>query len=153
MKKIMLPLAISIAFIAGANATIAAPAGGEETKAFLGLNWSFGSGNVGGPEAVLGVSNCVFDGLGSVSGAKASAHVGFQDKLGLSKLKLTGLTGDTTMQAEIGLGYNFGSNSVFGVGGANFEYMAVGVDIYGSGGIQGYGGLHSIGQCGPEFVF
>lgn len=101
----------------------------------------------------MGISNCSFDGLGKVTGAKASAHVGVQGGLGISKLKLTGLTGDNTTQAEIGFGYSFGNSSLFGVGGVNFEYMAVGADIYGSQGIQGYGGLHTIGQCGPDLIF
>jgi hypothetical protein len=121
----------------------------ETTQAYAGINLVFGGGGVT-PEAVLGVTHGTTDTSNDVTGANASLHVGFGDGIGLNSVKLTGLAGDLDQWGELGLGYNFGSGSVFGVGAFADENLRAGVDLGFDGFFQGYVGLHSFDGFDPR---
>lgn len=115
------------------------------TKGFVGLQWTFGS-NATRPEAVIGLAYGKVDHNGDLTGAKASMHFSLSDVIAPAKVKLTGLVGESDVQAEIGLGYDLDGQAFFGVGGLNTQYFSGGADIDFSGGLEGYIGLHSIGE-------
>lgn len=115
------------------------------TKGFIGLNWTFGS-KASGPEAVIGVAHGNVDSSGEMKGAKAAVHFYLSNDFAPGKVKLTGLFGNTDAQAEIGLGYHLGDLSWFGVVGVNTNYLSGGADFGSSGQLDGYIGIHSIGE-------
>jgi hypothetical protein len=113
------------------------------------VNLVFGSGGVT-PEAVLGVTHGTTDTSNDVTGANASVHFGLANGFGLRAVKLTGLSGDVDQWGELGLGYNFGSGSVFGVGAIADENLRAGVDLGFDGFFQGYVGLQSFDAFDPR---
>ena len=123
----------------------ASPTGSSRTTAFIGLNWVFGSGGRT-VEGIIGAAYGEVDASGDVTGAKGALHFGLNDGLNLRKAKLTGLYGNTDVQAEAGIGYNLEDLSVFGIGGVNGDYFAAGADLSFGGPFEGYVGVHSIGD-------
>lgn len=121
----------------------------ETTQGYAGVNLVFGSGGVT-PEAVLGVTHGTTDTSNDVTGANASVHFGLGNGFGLRAVKLTGLSGDVDQWGELGLGYNFGSGSVFGVGAFADENLRAGVDLGFDGFFQGYVGLQSFDAFDPR---
>ncbi|MDR9427179.1 MAG: hypothetical protein RI538_01820 [Salibaculum sp.] len=121
----------------------------ETTQGYAGVNLVFGSGGVT-REAVLGVTHGTTDTSNDVTGANASVHFGLGNGFGLRAVKLTGLSGDVDQWGELGLGYNFGSGSVFGVGAFADENLRAGVDLGFDGFFQGYVGLQSFDAFDPR---
>jgi hypothetical protein len=117
----------------------------DTTRAFLGLNLTFGAGGVT-PEGILGVVHGTTDESNDFTGAKASLHFDIQDRFRLRSGKLTALSGERDLQGELGLGYNFGRQAVFGVAGVNGEHYQAGADIGFDGVLEGYIGLHTLGE-------
>jgi len=123
----------------------AAVTGSNQTTAFVGLNWVFGSGEQT-VEGILGVAYGEVDAAGDVTGAKGALHFRLNDGIVLRQAKLTGLFGDTDVQAEVGGGFNFETGSPIGILGANGDYFAIGADLSFNGILEGYVGVHSIGD-------
>lgn len=119
-----------------------------QTRAFVGLNWTFGSNS--GPEAVLGVARVKTDIDGESRGAKLSLHMPLSNGISFGKAKLTALKGDNDRTAELGFG--FGSGAVFGTAGIWAPYVNGGVDIGFDGSWSGYAGFNSLQEWEtPEF--
>ena len=112
-----------------------------DTRAFVGLNWTFGSGG-GTAEGVLGVARVKTDFSGDSQGAKLSLHLPFANGVSFGKVKLTGMTGEHDRMVEAGLG--FGSGRLFGTAGLWAPYVNGGVDIGFDGSFEGYAGVHSL---------
>lgn len=119
------------------------PTGTDETRAFAGLNWTFGGTST--LEGVLGVINQETDPTGDVTGAKAAVHVDLLGRGQPTSLRLTGLRGTTDLQGELGLGYNLDGSGLFGIAGGHGNYFAFGAEIGFAGGVEGYVGVHSYG--------
>lgn len=119
----------------------------EDTTAFVGLNVVFGAGGQS-VEGIIGVAHAETDADGDVTGAKASLHFGLGGPggIGLSKAKLTALGGEEDLQGEAGIGWDFGAGGIIGVIGFNGNYYAGGADIVFGSGVEGYLGLHTIGE-------
>lgn len=111
-----------------------------QTRAFIGLNWTFGSAN--GPEGVLGVARVKTDSDGDSNGAKVSVHMPLSNGISFGKIKLTGLMGENDRMGEIGLG--FGAGSVFGTAGLWAPFVNAGADIGFDGSLEGYLGLNTL---------
>jgi hypothetical protein len=91
-----------------------------QTRAYVGLNWTWGGGFT--PALVLGATNTRVQSDGDTTGAKLA------------------------FQGEIGVGYNFiKSAPLLGVG-VNAPYVSAGVDGYLNPGFVPYATLHSQGQ-------
>ncbi len=112
-----------------------------DTRAFVGLNWTFGKGQ-SSAEGVLGVARVKTETDGDARGAKLSVHMPFTDGLKFGAVKLTGMSGKTDAMGEIGLG--FGTGGVFGTAGLWAPYANVGVDAYFDGQLRGYVGFHTL---------
>ncbi|NNK78024.1 MAG: hypothetical protein HKP40_04850 [Litoreibacter sp.] len=117
----------------------------DTTTAFVGLNWNFNSGG-GTPEAILGLAHGSRDSSNDVDGGKISLHFGFLNGFSVEKMKLTGLFGDDSAQGEMGLGVGFGDGALFGILGFNTDHVHGGVDVNLGGGLEGYLGIHTIGE-------
>ncbi|MFL4469609.1 hypothetical protein ACERZ8_06915 [Tateyamaria armeniaca] len=117
----------------------------SDTALFAGFALTLGPGG-DGAEAILGVAHGEIDLDGDVTGAKATLHFGILEGFEINKIKLTGLFGNDSVQAEVGGGYSFKNSSPFAVVGTNGEYFAAGSDIYFNGTFEGYLGVHTIGQ-------
>jgi hypothetical protein len=137
-------LSIPAAAVAGVPPPVTTSTTDTDTRAFVGLNWSFGSGGTK-PEGIVGLARTKTDSDGDAKGVKAAVHFDFSNGFAFEKLKLTGLLGTNEAQAEIGGGYDFGSG-LFGTVGANLPYFALGADVMLSGGIEGYAGIHTLGK-------
>ncbi|NNK78025.1 MAG: hypothetical protein HKP40_04855 [Litoreibacter sp.] len=151
MLNIITASALAAAFLSGsALAGIApiAPPKNDTTKAFAGLNWSFGGGSFT-PEAILGVVHGSTDINNDVDGGKLAMHFGLMNGFAPSKIKLSGLSGDIDSQGELGLGFDFLGGGFFGVLGLNSGNVHLGLDIGFSGGLSGYAGLNTIGDFDP----
>jgi hypothetical protein len=128
-------------------------AGSDTTKAFVGLNWTFGAGTAA-PETILGVVHGSPDAENNLNGSKLAFYFGpgASNGFGLTKVKLSALWGDVYRQGEIGFGYNFGSGSAFAVAGVNAGNFSFGGDFglagdfSGFGQVEGYFGIQSIGD-------
>ncbi len=140
-----LTLATQLAAGTGTPPPMSVTTGGDTTKAFVGLNWVFGSGP-SKAEAIIGVAHGSNDASDHVTGGKAAIHFDLQDGLKFGKIKLTGLKGTNHVQAELGLGFNFLTNQIFGIGGINGSHFALGADVSFDGGTMGYAGIHTIGE-------
>ncbi|MBQ0805512.1 MULTISPECIES: hypothetical protein [unclassified Sulfitobacter] len=157
MKKRLSILAL-VAFAATSSASYAdrpltMATGADKTTAFVGFNLVFGSAGVQ-PEAVLGVAHGNTDSSGDLRGMKASLHFNLLNAFSPSKVKLTGIVGQTDKQVELGFGYSFVNSGVFAVGGVNSNHVVVGADVWLSGGLEGYIGLQSTGKFDePAFTF
>ena len=114
----------------------------DTTKAFVGLNLSFGAGGMT-PEGVLGVATGETDTSNDFTGASAALHFGLGD-FGLRSVRITGLAGDPDTQGEIGLGYSFADRGIFGVGGINTQYFRAGADLGFDGSLSPYFGVQSL---------
>lgn len=146
----MKPLAIAAALVmtsgmAQAGVPVDPPVSQSdtETSAFVGLNWTFGSGG-SKTEGVIGAARVTTDSSGDSDGAKLSLHMNLSDGLSFGKVKLTGMTGESDMMGELGLG--FGSNGLLGTGGLWLPYVNIGADLGFGGGLDGYVGFHSLGE-------
>lgn len=117
-----------------------APGSDRDTRAFVGLNWTFGGGRAS-PEGVLGIARVKTQHDGDSHGAKLSLHMPFTNGLTFGKVKLVGVTGKNDGMVEGGIG--FGTNGVFGTAGLWAPYVDAGVDL-GFGGVEGYAGLNSL---------
>lgn len=120
------------------------PSSVDDTNAYVGLNWTFGSDGQG-LEGIIGVVHASTDSNGDTTGARLSFHFDFANGTNGSKIKLTGLFGDPEKQGEAGIGFQFGSNRFFGVVGGNSRHVNAGADIGFDGWWDGYLGFHSIG--------
>ncbi len=117
----------------------------NNTTAFVGLNWTFGNGTQTA-EAVLGVAYGKSSATGSITGAKGTLHFGLDNGIYLRKLKLTGLAGNGNVQGEVGIGVNVQTGILLGTIGMNGDHLGLGADFPIAGGIEGYVGVHSIGN-------
>lgn len=115
-----------------------------DTKAFLGLNWTFGrSGSV--PEAVAGVARVKTQSDGDSEGAKLSLHMPIgNDGLSFGKVKIAGVFGEHDRMLEAGVG--FGGSSFFGTAGLWAPHVNLGADIGLGGGFDGYIGINTLGK-------
>lgn len=120
----------------------APPSDATQTRAFVGLNWTFGSNN--GPEAVLGVARVKTDSDGDSRGAKLSVHMPLSNGISFGKVKLSGVAGQNDRMGEIGLG--FGSAGMFGTAGIWAPYLNAGMDIGFDGSLGGYVGATSLDE-------
>lgn len=127
--------------IAAVAICLAGAASANETKGFVGLNWTFGP-DASGLEGFIGAMNYDVDPDGDTNGAKLALHLGFGPGPVQGKIKLTGLTGKNDAMGELGLGY--GSHGFFGTGGVWGEHWNLGGDLYFNGGWEGYLGLHTL---------
>ena len=113
-----------------------------DTKAFVGLNWTFGGAGAG-PEAVVGVARVKTEADGDARGAKLSLHLPVRGGLSFGKVKLVGMTGESDRLAEAGLGW--GAGEVFGTAGLWAPHLNLGVD-FGLSGFSGNVGLNSLDE-------
>ena len=127
-----------------ATAGLSAP---SQTTGFAGINWTFGAGK-SSPELIIGVAQKSGGCSSDVTGAKASVHFGLNGGFTFSKVKVTGLAGNSDVQGEFGFGFGSGAFAVAGLNGANFH---LGAD-FGGAGYEGYVGVHSIGPMGGACV-
>ena len=116
-----------------------------ETRAFAGLNWTFGKGK-SSAEGVLGVARIKTKTDGGSSGAKLSLHYKLKDLPNRLRVKLTGMTGTDDLMAEAGIGA--GQGGIFGTAGLWAPYVNAGGDLYFNGDFEGYVGLHTL--RGPD---
>jgi hypothetical protein len=114
-----------------------------ETNFFAGVSLYFGGGRHHF-EGQVGVIYSETNSSGDVVGAKGSLNIPFEG--GGVKVRLTGLFGSTDVQAEGGLGYNFGTGSPFGTLGANGPYVQAGAEFWPSIDPELYAGLTTIGS-------
>ncbi|WP_273522311.1 hypothetical protein [Rhodosalinus sediminis] len=128
--------------LAGAPNSTTIYSDADTTKAFVGLNLSFGAGGMT-PEGVLGVATGETDTSNDFTGASAALHFGLGD-FGLRSVRITGLAGDPDTQGEIGLGYSFADRGIFGVGGINTQYFRAGADLGFDGSLSPYFGVQSL---------
>lgn len=148
MRHSLVPALALAATLAAASAgaeaiPTPAPGSASETRAFAGLNWSFGV-NGQAPSVLLGVARFETEANGDSKGARVSVYVDVWNGIGLRKVTLTGLSGSRDLMGEIGVGY--GKSGFFGTGGFWAPYAAVGLDAPLSGGLSGYLGLHTLGK-------
>lgn len=113
-----------------------------QTRAFIGLNWTFGSNN--GPEGVLGIARVKTDSDGDSRGAKLAWHMPLSNGISFGKFKLTGVAGNNDKMGEIGLG--FGSGTMLGTAGIWAPFLNAGVDIGFDGSLGGYVGATSLDE-------
>jgi len=133
------------AAVAEAGAPVPPPISSDtETRAFLGLNWTFGSrGSV--PEAVAGVARVKTQSDGDSEGAKLSLHMPIgNDGLSFGKVKLAGVFGEHDRMFEAGVG--FGQSSFFGTAGLWAPHVNLGLDLGLGGGFDGYVGINTLGK-------
>lgn len=116
-------------------------AGSKDTKAFVGLNWTFGSGG-SGSEGVVGIARVNTRANGKAEGLKGSVHIGLQGQVSFDRAKLAYTTGKKGAMLEAGVGA--GPDGVFGTAGAWAPHVQAGADIGLQGGIQGYLGLNTL---------
>ena len=143
MRHALVPL-ILFASSFSAHADVLLPPTPSErtsTRAFVGLNWTFGSGGTTA-EGVLGLARVKTDNGGDSKGAKLSVHLPVANGLSFGKVKLTGMTGKHDRIVEAGAG--FGTNGLFGTAGLWAPYVNGGVDVDFGGGFEGYAGFHSL---------
>ena len=115
-----------------------------QTRAYVGLNWTWGGGYT--PALVLGATNTRVQSDGDTTGAKLAFHINLLGGVSPGMLKLSYLHGKEDLQGEIGVGYNFiKSAPLLGVG-VNAPYVSAGVDGYLNPGFVPYATLHSQGQ-------
>lgn len=112
-----------------------------DTRAFVGLNWTFGQGR-SSAEGVLGVARVKSDSDGDARGAKLSLHLPIEGGLTFGAVKLTGMTGQTDAMGEAGVG--FGRDGVFGTAGLWLPYVNFGLDLGLDGGLRGYAGFQTL---------
>ena len=143
-------LTLSTAVIAGGapvplpSATITGHDSKTQTRAYVGLNWTWGGGFT--PALVLGATNTRVQSDGDTTGAKLAFHINLLGGVAPGMLKLSYLHGKEDFQGEIGVGYNFiKSAPLLGVG-VNAPYVSAGVDGYLNPGFVPYATLHSQGQ-------
>ena len=115
----------------------------SETKAFVGLNWSFGGSAT--PELILGMSNGRTRADGNVQGSKISAHFDLESGFTPSKVKATAVFGQASAMAELGAGYDVLGGELIGVVGLNTGNLAVGIDVNIDMELSPYAGFHTIG--------
>ena len=115
-----------------------------QTRAYVGLNWTWGGGYT--PALVLGATNTRVQSDGDTTGAKLAFHINLLGGVAPGMLKLSYLNGKEDFQGEIGVGYNFiKSAPLLGVG-VNAPYISAGVDGYLNPGFVPYATLHSQGK-------
>ena len=95
------------------------------------------------PEAVIGIAGGETDTSNDFTGASGTVHFGLPD-FALRSVKITGLAGDPDTQGEIGLGYSFADQGIFGVGGINTQYFRAGADLGFDGSLSPYFGVQSL---------
>jgi hypothetical protein len=112
-----------------------------DTRAFVGLNLTFGNG---GPtaEGVLGVARVETERGGDSEGTKLSVHMPMAGGISFGSVKLTAMKGKEDLMGEIGLGV--GADGVFGTGGLWGPYFNAGADLSLQGGLEGYLGFHTL---------
>lgn len=145
MRSLLLASVLAVSALAAHAGGLPSPppssAVRTDTRAFVGLNWTFGSGG-GTAEGVLGVARVKTDETGDSQGAKLSLHLPFANGVSFGKVKLTGMTGERDRMVEAGLG--FGSGRLFGTAGLWAPYVNGGVDVGFDGSFEGYAGVHSL---------
>lgn len=119
------------------------PSSSTDTSAFVGLNWTFGSGG-SNAEGVIGAARVKTDTSGDSEGLKLSVHMNIAGQLSFGKVKLTGTTGKNDLMGEAGLG--FGTEGIFGTAGIWAPYLNAGVDLGFGGGLSGYAGFHTLDE-------
>lgn len=117
--------------------------GPSVSKAFVGLNWSFGGSAT--PELILGMSNGRTRADGNVQGSKISAHFDLGSGFTPSKVKATAVFGQASAMAELGAGYDVLGGELIGVVGLNTGNLAVGIDVNMDMELSPYAGFHTIG--------
>ena len=119
MKKLLM-LSSLLSLVSGA--VLAAPGGAtestnkkNETVAFVGLQWNFGSSS---PELVLGGRTTRSNNTTSVAGAKFDIAIPLNAKTwNQPTVRLLGLGGSCDVQGEAGVGYGFATKApVFALG-------------------------------------
>ncbi|QYK41862.1 MAG: hypothetical protein KF887_01570 [Paracoccaceae bacterium] len=118
------------------------------TKAFVGLNWTFGAKK--GPELVLGVASGKAKPSGNVTGGRASVHVGLGGGSPVfNGVKLTAFAGGSDLQGEVGVGFGGAGGGAFGVVGVMGPHANAGVDIYFDRRVSPYIGINTLGKFKP----
>jgi hypothetical protein len=120
----------------------AAVVNGEDTSAFVGLNWVLGAQPT--LEGVIGVISQTTDSAGKVNGAQLSFNYPLAGG-GSASVILSGLFGDTDLQGEVGAGYAL-DGSFFGLAGGHMDYLSFGSRVDLSGVFFPYIGIDSYGN-------
>lgn len=119
--------------------------GGDETETqgYVGLRW-----DIPGPLApslILGVRRAKTDQDDDTRGADLSMAFRFAGGFAPEKLRFKGFKGDTDLQGELGVGYDFATGSLFAGPSLTIPYATFGLDVQNRG-LHGYGIVHSFGK-------
>ena len=131
MKKMTVALAFCLALSTPALAQVIVPGAPTEearTDGFVGLTIPFGQKGIEPPHITVGVRRVNVTSGGSVTGGEMSLSVDPFD-IGNSRLRVTALAGDPSLQGSLGLGLILGSRQVFATGGVLGAHTALLADV------------------------
>lgn len=115
----------------------------SQTAAFIGLQWNFGSQS---PEVTGGVRYLTSNEDGLVYGAQADAALPLMGDAFAPTIRLLGLAGNTDIQAQAGVGYDFGSSLPLLAVGAQTAYVSGGANIELGGAVNPYLGVSTLAR-------
>lgn len=124
---------------------IAGGAGGSRTDVtgYLGLSFSFGANAPKGPQVVVGVQRLKVESDDSVRGLDLNARFGLDGQLG--RVAVAGLAGQRDAYANLGFGYDFAQDGMFGTAALQSGPLRLGADMdIGTGAIRPYLELNSL---------
>lgn len=134
-------------FLCENNISCAAPGGGgsgDETAVFAGLRWSFGEA---APAIVGGVRYLKSDDGDSAYGAQADVALPLiTSGAHLPKVRLLGLFGNTTVQGQLGGGYDFAKDTFILSAGLQSPHLEGGLDYGLDGSFTPYVGVNSLAK-------
>jgi hypothetical protein len=107
-----------------------------DTKAYAGLRWDV-PGGMAPAALVIGVRKAKVKSNGDTDGADASMAFSFQGGVKAEKFRVKGFTGDSSLQWELGAGYNFSTPGLFFGPSANVPYLNIGADYQPGQGLNG----------------
>jgi hypothetical protein len=98
---------------------------GEQTKAFVGLRWDFGSQS---PSLVAGIRNTNTDEDEKVLGGQLDFALKLGGESHAPTVRLLGLVGTTTILGEVGVGFDMAAWQALIAGAVQAPYVAVGAN-------------------------
>jgi hypothetical protein len=104
-----------------------APAGRDETRAYIGLAWQFGPQSPGRPDVVLGIQSVRVKPDDGLTGVDLNARIGLDGRP--ARIALSGLFGNRTAFANLGVGYDFRAGGPIGTVGLQVPRARGGIDI------------------------
>jgi hypothetical protein len=113
----------------------------SSTQAFIGLRWDFGAK---GPAVTGGVRYLKSNDDDGVYGAQFDASLPLTGDTHLPKLRLLGLFGSSTVQGQLGGGYDFAKETFIISAGLQGPYLEGGLDYGLDGSFAPYIGINSL---------